>query len=246
MDGSSCPQNRWCGPPGYTGFSSPFRKTCFSSAFASKCAEPSLNCITTYKTRGSCYFDAECRSGICANGQCAPADIDFPKAVSYLSYDDYLKYMNGVTGGSMAGVPKAKCKEGMILISKNGKTEPYCPIPSEPGTNPVCQQTYQNLWQCDQFKDKGQAGSQQAYEQCKRFQDCFAYNVSYPDGSILPIAVKMNSECLGASMAAAQQSSSRCSTCQPGSSATCGSSYDQMAPFMIAPLAGNCAKNKCA
>ncbi len=156
-----------------------------------------------------------------------------------------MKYMEGVTGGSFAGVPKAKCKLGMIMVNHKGKTEPYCPIPSEPGTQPVCQQTYQNLWQCDQYKDKAQPGAQSTYEQCKRFEGCFAYNINFPDGSILPMAVKMNSMCLGASSAAVQQTASRCTTCQPGSSATCGSSYDQMSPFVVAPLAGNCAKDKC-
>jgi len=245
MDGSSCPGERFCGPAGFTGLSSPFRKVCFQSAFASQCANPSLNCITTYKTRGGCYFDNECNSLQCRNGACAPADIDYPKVVSSLSYKDYMKYMEGVTGGSMAGVPKAKCKLGMIMVNHKGKTEPYCPIPSEPGTQPVCQQTYQNLWQCGQYKDKAQPGAQSTYEQCKSFEGCFAYNLSYPDGSILPVAVKMNSLCLGAAAAATQQTASRCTTCVPGGSATCGSSYDQMSPLVIAPLAGNCAKDRC-
>lgn len=238
MDGSSCSGARFCGVPGFTGFSSPYRLTCFGSAFASSCSEPSLNCISTYRTRGNCYFDAECDSGNCANGQCAPADLSFPRVVNSLSYNDYLKYMNGVTGGSMAGVPKAMCKQGMIMVQRDGKSEPYCPIPNEPGTMPVCQQAYQQLWQCDQFKDKSQPGSQQAYEQCKRFQDCFAYNVEYPDGSMLPVAVKMNSECLGAAAAAVQQTASRCATCQPSGGATCSSAQDLLAPFVLSPQTG--------
>jgi hypothetical protein len=215
MDGSGCSSDRFCGPPGYTGFSSPFRKTCFSSPFASQCSDPGVNCISTYRTRGNCLFDNECDSGSCLNGGCAPANLDFPKVVSSLSYPDYLKYMTGVTGGAMAGVPETVCKEGMILVDRNGEIAPYCPIPNEPGTMPVCQQAYQHLWQCDQFKDKSQPGSQKAYEQCKRFENCFAYNLNYPDGSILPVAVKMNSECIGAATAAVQQTASRCATCQP-------------------------------
>lgn len=242
MDASSCPGARFCGPPGFTGFSSPFRKTCFESAFASQCANPSLNCISTYRTRNSCLYDNECNSGKCSNGACAPADIDYPKVVSSLGYPDYLKYMQGVTGGTMAGVPKAVCKEGMIMVDYKGKREPYCPLPSEPGTQPACQQAFQNLWQCDQFKTSSKPGAHEAYLQCKDFQNCFAYNLSYPDGSILPMAVKMNSTCLGAASAAVQQTASRCATCQPGNSATCGGSFD---PFTIKPLAGGCAKNQC-
>jgi len=231
MDGSGCASERFCnaascGPPGMNGFSSPFRRTCFQSPFASACSGPSLNCISTYRTRGSCYFDNECSSNKCLNGSCAPANLDYPKVVGHLSYNNYLKYMNGVTGGSMEGVPKLQCKEGMIMINHKGKTEPYCPVPSEPGTQPSCQQAYQNLWQCEQFKDRDQPGSHEAYLQCRNFEDCFAYNVSYPDGSILPVAVKMNSACLGAAAAAAEQTASRCTTCQPGKWATCsGGSY---------------------
>ncbi len=246
MDPSSCPGSQWCGPPGYTGLSSPyaFRKTCFQSPFVSQCANPALNCITTYASRGNCWFDIECNSGKCLNGACAPADLDIPQVVSSLSYGDYLKYMKGVTGGTMEGVPKARCKEGMVLVRYKGETEPYCPIPYEPGTMPVCQQTMQKLWQCGQYKDKSQPGAQKTYELCKQMENCFIYNVQYPDGKTHPVAVKMNSMCLGASAAAVQQSASRCSTCQPGASATCGGSYDQLSPFMMAPASG-CAKNKC-
>jgi len=228
MDGSQCSSERFCdakscGPPGYTGFSSPFRKTCFSSPFASSCSGPSLNCISTYRTRGGCYFDKECSSNQCLNGQCTSVEMDFPRVVGNLNYADYLKYMNGVTGESMQGVSKLKCNEDMIMVDYKGNTEPYCPIPSEPGTQPACQQTYQNLWQCDQFKARDQPGSFEAYQQCKNFEECFAYNLSYPDGSILPVAVKMNSACLGAAAAAAEQTASRCTTCRPGEWSTCSS-----------------------
>jgi hypothetical protein len=169
--------------------------------------------------------------------------------VGNLNNADFLKYMSGVTGvtgESMQSVPQLKCKEEMIMVNYNGKTEPYCPIPSEPGTQPACQQTYQNLWQCDQFKAREQPGSFQAYQQCKIFEDCFAYNVSYPDGSILPMAVKMNSTCLGAAAAAAEQTASRCASCRPGEWSRCSNpSYGdgEMNPTIMSPMGYN--NNNC-
>ncbi len=246
MDPSSCSNDgRFCGPVGINSASGPFAKLCFESSFVSKCGKAPLNCITTYAARGNCLFDAECNSRQCRNGTCASADIDFPQVVNSLSYDNYLKYMQGVTGGTMAGVPKAKCKEGMVLLKYKGKVEPYCPIPSQPGTQPVCQQTMQNLWQCSQYKNSSQPGSQKAYELCRNMEGCFAYNAQYPDGTVHPAMVKMNSFCLGVGNAAVQQSAMACTTCELGSSATCAGGSASLAPFMLAP-AGGCAKNKCA
>ncbi len=200
---------------------------------------PTLNCIQTYRNRGTCYFDNECASNQCLNGACAPANLDYPKVVASLSYEDYEKYAQGAQGcGAQASqrTPPAnvRCKEGMILVDYRGKIEPYCPIPNEAGTQPTCQQAYQTLWQCDQFKDRSDMpGSQQAYEQCKRFEESFAYNLQYPDGSILPVAVKMTPEGIGAANAAVAQTASRCTTCTLGSDAQCSSrSYDHIAPFV--------------
>jgi hypothetical protein len=211
---------KFCSGPGFTGLSSTpqMRNICFDSPFATQCAASAVNCIQSYSTRGSCFFDSECRSNTCLNGQCAPFQPAHAQAISRLSYQDYMKYMAAATGGDMKRIPTADCKEGMVLAQMpDGNREVLCPIPYEPRSMPVCQQAYQNLWQCNQYKDSSKCGAADAYQTCRKMQDCFVYNMEYPDGTTAPVSVKMNNMCLGAAKAAVEQTASRCVTAQgPG------------------------------
>ncbi len=218
----SCPA--FCGPPGFTGLSSPYRKTCIESSFlpGTTIRENSLNCITTYANRGKCYFDADCSnppsssnylsSGVSAVNNAVP-DGTFPKVIHEVSSAEELKEDSG--SGSGRGLA-AVCKHPLVILQGHGETSYYCPIPSESGTQPACRQTMQNLWQCSQFPD----GSEKRYL-CNEMENCFAYNAQYPDGSVHPALVKMNDFCLGVASAAMEQSASRCTTCTPGPEATC-------------------------
>lgn len=241
---SSC-TSKTCGPPGINGLSSPhlkstgsakfcqgpgfsglnnvgMRNICFQSPFATACASNAVNCIQTYATRGSCIYSAECRDGAsCINGACAPFAPAHAQAESALSYQDYMKYMAAATGSTQK-IPTADCKEGMVMAKMpDGSRQVLCPLPYEPRSMPVCQQAFQNLWQCDQYKNNSKPGAQDAYQTCRAMQDCFVYNMEYPDGTTAPVSVKMNNMCLGAAKAAVEQTASRCVTtsgpgCPPG------------------------------
>jgi len=190
----------YCGPPGFTGYSSPYRKTCFQSPFLQgpESSNYDLNCIKTYAHRGNCIFDNECDSNTCDNGQCAPAALKNPRIIGTSSRKNY----NDV-----------QCKNDVIFVQRDGKAiEPFCPIPYEPGTMPVCKQTYQNLWQCDQYKTNPRMQSE--FEKCKRMESCFIYDVPYNNTSeTYPVSVRMTPFCISAAESAVKQTASRCTSC---------------------------------
>lgn len=205
MNNDACVSSKWCGPPSW---SSPFRGMCFQPPYQTACSEPALNCLTTYATRGSCYFNAECAGNAqCINGSCASFKSNVPRAIARVTPQELEAYVQS-TMGNTATINQAKCKEPLLMVEHNGKREVVCPLPYERGSMPQCKYALQRVWQCDRY----QGINQDAFEQCNQFKDCFLYDIEFPGGQTHPVGVKMNNMCLGAADAALRETASRCST----------------------------------
>ncbi len=237
MNGEVCPNQKFCGPPGFTSRGTPFRnvygqsesgsddsyrKYCFQPAFVTPCAATTVNCVTGYAARGGCYYGAECRSGSCIGGKCAsPFVNDNAKVINSMSYGDFEKYARATNDGSYCdNRTQAICKNGMVLADVgNGRREVLCPLPNPVHSQPQYQQALMRVWQPDRFKDR----DPEAYKVARDLQQCFYQDVQYPNGTTAPVAVKMTPKCLAAAEAAIKQVAHLGTTCNPDVRGSCTS-----------------------
>jgi len=206
MNSETCSSARYCGVPNFT---SPYRKTCFQPPFATPCSENNVNCMNTYSSLGGCYFDAECASNQCHNGQCLrPSSFtsNNAKIMTQISNADYQKVLesSGVQPGNMV------CKGPLLVANYKGKKEVLCPIQVEPRISRNCKQALKLVWQCDQYKNKDVP----MYNYCSDLNDCFVYDATFPDGQTQAVSVKNNDKCMRAANAALQQAAVSCASCQ--------------------------------
>jgi len=215
MNREVCSNLRYCGVPNIT---SPYRRVCFQSPFVTACAKDNVSCINTYATRGSCYFDAECNSNSCKNGQCATFESSNPKVQGQMSHAEFLQFQ---ASQAETQTPLEKqnstvdadivCKNSVLLVRHpNGQQESLCPVPIGQDVLPNCQYALKEVWQCDRYKEQ----DPKAYATCKSLEQCFVYDAAYPSGELQPVSVRMTAECLGATEAALQQAAMQCTTCQ--------------------------------
>lgn len=249
MDDSSCPTARWCGPPSW---SSPFRRLCFQPPFETPCSEPSVNCISTYAARGGCLFDQEClptatgQPQRCVDGTCSSYSSGNPRALSQVSYEDFLRLSGAVASASCApsALPPtiAMCREPMLLVEHEGRRQVVCPIPYDPETMPQCKQCMRLGFGCGRYRDQNCPNAFSDYQRCREFERCFKYDILFPNGQTQPVGVVMTNECLGAARALLRQCAALCGNCALQDCATIGSPVpiDPLRPAITIPTASAC------
>jgi len=193
------------GPPG---LATPFyRNFCFEPPFSTTSPEPnscgccgqsndqhSLNCIRSYASRSACQFSGECDQvgNRCMNGQCTSYLSDNPRVLDEIPSENLEAYAQAMG----LPPPRMTCKNQTILVrDKYGRKFLACPLTAtDYKKTPQLATCLKTIWNCRRFKA---AGNEPAYNQCQSFQDCFLYDAVRPDGSIIPISVKLNDECMG-------------------------------------------------
>lgn len=209
-DCSSC---SFCRSPQIARFAaSPYRRLCMQAPFVTECNKSVENCINTVSTRGGCVTNNECAPGsTCVSGRCQGTfNSGLPKAVGQLTFDDYQRYLEATTG-DVKGMTVLKSTLPMTMVEHKGRRFPVALIPSDRNSQPQCRNCLQSLWQCDQLYSE--ADDYAAYQACKVMEDCFVYDLQYPDGQVHPVAVKLNNHCVGAAQAALESCAVSCASC---------------------------------
>lgn len=95
-------------------------------------------------------------------------------------------------------------RTGMLLIDDGtGQQVIACPVPVDPHVDNQYQQAFLDVWQPNRFAETNKP---EAYAMTSDIRDqCFFKDATYPNGTTLPLAVRMTPKCLAAADAAIAQ-----------------------------------------
>lgn len=200
-DGSIFMEQRYCFQPAFV-----TPKSCIDGP-----ASALTNCVGGAASQSSCIVAGDtCHS----QRQQMAFESDNAKVVSKLSAAEFAAYSAAVTpdGPSIEGRPY--CKNGMLLLStRNEGPVVACPLPNDVEVEPQYQQAILDMWQPGRFAETNKPD---AHRMAAEIRDkCFFKDVVYPNGTILPLAVRMTPKCIAAADAAIR-------TAAPVTSRACG------------------------
>lgn len=197
--GASSSSACYIGPPGLNSRATPFGNVSFATKPYVYCMEPAYtspynpnakNCVYTVRSSPS--------SGDPASA--APAAPFVSDKSMYVVSD----------------VVNPQQDQQRLLLIRNGAGEEVVvvPVPIDLSVDPQIQQSILRGWQPGRFAETNKPD---AYALARDLQNhCFYENVQYPNGTILPLAVRNTPKCLAAAQAAIEQSKSlRSDRCYP-------------------------------
>lgn len=170
------------GPPNPLG---PYFKMDMTPAFQTNDEVNPLNCTHAMELNNKC-----------ASGFCTSVHSDmFPQAVS--------------TDPSLSSLAqKIVSNDGQVFrVMHNGNMENMTPLPIPQNLDVNCSNTLKSIWHPERFLANGDMNG---YYKAKAMQSCFAYDVSLPNGQMIPVMVKNNKQCLAAAAVAMRKAGTQC------------------------------------
>lgn len=108
-------------------------------------------------------------------------------------------------------LPQGLTSPILILRTADGSKVAALPIRNDVAVEPQLQQAMLDVWQPERFAESNKPD---AYELATSLRDtCFFKDVRYPDGTLLPLAVRATPKCIAAAQAAWQQVYPTVSSC---------------------------------
>jgi len=217
-----------------------FQRICFSPPFTTGCNQ-SVNCIDTIATSAGCVYDAECPGGQrCKDAVCTPnvrtgpqyqsngsygsfamgnshaTPTINPQGIDSFSYNDprLLQHLPAPFGESMASAQKfleTTCPSSPgLLYTQAADAPPGLVCPLFPGyvKERNCQNCIQTLAKCNMLSG---FLSKEQYDECKKRESCFQYDIALPNGILHPVGYRMTPECVAVARDAITQCSHDCS-----------------------------------
>lgn len=200
---------------GPVGIATPYVQTqCFQPAYVSATESSGsardLNCTQTWASTGACYYDQECNNidGKCASGMCGTYYSNNPRVVRELSPGEVSDYCQN------AGNCDIALGDEVLLVSYLGENHVVVPIQKtyHYRNDPQCATCLKTVWACNRFKA---SGNHAAYRQCKKFESCFLYDIVRPDGTMIPVGLKLTPECVACGRVALTKCANNCGNCMP-------------------------------
>lgn len=143
-----------------------------------------------------------------------------PQITKILSADEYKMFAQAASSGSeqngllllsdqsqdnpAGGSFVDPQRTGMLLMDDGtGRKVIACPVPVDPHVDNQYQQAFLDVWQPNRFAETNKP---EAYSMASDIRDhCFFKDATYPNGTTLPLAVRMTPKCLAAADAAIAQ-----------------------------------------
>lgn len=189
-----------------------FQRICYSPPYLTE-TEGALDCVETFATMAGCRWDAECPpTHACVRAECRPREeiaritggnaisAIGPRAVGWFARDDarvaeFVPAPYNTSAHAVKNYLEKACPSstGVLVTECNTAqcgTSLVCPYYNGNPQARNCANCIRNLYKCDYFRG---FMSEPEYQECKRKENVFQYDVATPNGTTPPaLSYKMD------------------------------------------------------